>query len=337
MNQPGPERRQRLNDRQRQRGHAVHVGQQAEELPEADCSVQEAAEHFGRVPEGHIPLALSPAHSLTDGRPQIRGLFVIDPGVVVPQNPSAFQRRLDLDFKILRQGHGGPSAPLVQIGRRHGESGPADRAVQPEPVLGQIKEAVGQRIARVVEPGHHAFLVLRAQIALNEIRLALVQILAVHLAEHVAVHQVVRVKDHHQIVPVLIIAQRIQRLAQRNGLPGRRVRRFLPGLNHPGAGRPGHLRRTVRAVVRDDVIVVQFSRIIHLLEIADDIPNHPLLVVRGNQHQKAGLGIMIRIILRLLSEAEQPDTDLIEHGYHQQQPREARNGLQNHPKRLHPE
>ena len=100
---------------------------------------------------------------------------------------------------------------------------------------------------------------------------------------------------------------------------------------------PGGGLGAVRAVVRDDVIVVQFSRIIHLLEIADDIPNHPLLVVRGNQHQKAGLGIMIRIILRLLSEAEQPDTDLIEHGYHQQQPREARNGLQNHPKRLHPE
>ena len=314
INQPGSRRGDTLDDGQGQSGHAVHIRQQAQKLSCADASGKEASEHIPGVPEGHVPLPLAPAHPLPDRCAELRGLFVVDPGAVIPQNSAALQRRLDLNLKVFGQRHGRPAAAGVKIFRRHREARAADRTVQAQPVLGQVEEPVAQRIARVAEPGNHAFLVLDAQVALNEIRSVFVQVLTVYLPEHIRVHQIVRVKDHHQIVPGPVISQRVQGFAQRDGLARRGVRRFLPGLDHSGPRFPGHFRGAVRAVVRDDIVVVELSGIIHFFQISDNIADHPFLVMRRNQHEKTGLGIMILVILLIFSETEKTDYKLIQNG-----------------------
>ena len=253
---------------------------------------------------------------------------------MVPEDPPPFQGGLHLDLEVLGQGHGGPSAPFVQVGCGHRKTRPADGAVQAQAVLGQVEETVGQRIARVVEPGHDALLVLRAEIALDEIRLSLVQVLAVDFPEHVGVHQVVRVEDHHQVVAVLIVAHGLQRLLQRDGLAGRRVRGILLRLDHLRAEVPGDLRRVVRAVVGDDVKVVQFFGIIHIVQVPDDIPDHLFLVMGRDQHQKPGLRVMILVVLLRFSETEKADHDLVDHDEGQVEPAYARYRLQEYPEQF---
>ena len=243
---------------------------------------------------------------------------------MVPQDPAAVLGGLHLDLDILRQGHGGPAAALAHIGRGDGVARAAHGAVQPQAVLGQLEEAVGHGVAGVVEPGHVAVLVLRAQVALDQVGLALVQVLAVDLAEHVRVHEVVRIEDHQQVIILVIIPQGVESLLQGNRLAGGGVGAVLVGLDHLRPGRPGHLGGAVGAVVGNDVKIIQLPGIIHPVEVVDDIPDHPFLVVCRNQHQETALGIMILVILRLLPETEHRQIQLVRQ--HDGQPQPAQRG-----------
>ena len=91
---------------------------------------------------------------------------------------------------------------------------------------------------------------------MNEVGSSLVKILAVDFPEHVVVNQVVRVEDHHQVVPILIVADGFQRFLQGDGLSGRSVFRLLPGLDHVSAETSGFFRRSVRAVIGNDIEIV---------------------------------------------------------------------------------
>ena len=208
-------------------------------------------------------MTLTPAKLLPHGGHQLGGLFIIDTAVVIPQNPLAGQGCLHLNFEVFRQAHGGPAAPLIQVSGGNGKACAADGAVQPPAMLGQLEESVGNGVAGVVEPGHDALLVLGTQIALNEIRLVFVQVLTVHFPEHVPIHQVIRIEDHQQIIFFLIVAHGFQCLFQGNGLAGCIPRVFPVGLNHLGTVAACHLCRSVCAVIRNDVEIIQLLGIIH--------------------------------------------------------------------------
>ena len=180
-------------------------------------------------------------------------------------------------------------------------------------MLGQIEKAVCEGIAAVIEPGDHALLVFGAQVALDEVRAAAVQILGVDLTEHIGVHQIIRVEDHHQVIAVLIISQGIQRLAESDRLARGGVRSVLPGFDDPGTGPAGNFGRTIRAVISDDIKIIELAGIIHGFQIMDDIPDHPFLVMRRNQHQETGRRIVVRVILCGFFETEKADDNLIEH------------------------
>ena len=328
-------RQNRLQQREHVNASDIHVRQHAHEFPDADLPGKRRAQQVPRLVEGHIPAALAPADLLPHGGLQGGGLFVIHAGIMVPEDAPAFQRRLHLHFEILGQGTGVPAAELVQIGRGHGKPCAADAAVDPQAVLRQADETVAQREAGVVDPGNHALLVLHAQIALDEIRLALVQILAVDFAEHIGVHHVVRVEDHQQVIPVLVIPDGQQRLFQGDGLAGRRVRTFLAGLDYLRAEIPRGLRGVVGAVVRDDIKIVQFFGIIHALQIPDDIPDDFFLVMGRYQHQEPGFRVVVLIVFALLPKAEKADHNLINHQERQKRAGETRSDLQNEPDQVH--
>ena len=258
----------------------------------------------------HIPVPLAPTDPLTDCRGEPGRLFIIDPRKMIPEDPPPFQDGLHLHLIILGQRHGGPSAPLGKIGCAHGESCAAENSVQSQMLLGKIEKAVAQGVAGIIEPGHHPFFVFRAQIALDKVRPAFVKVLAVDFPEHIIINQVVRVENHHQVIPVTIIDQ-IQRFFQGNGLSGRSVRRFLVRFDDSGAEASRFFRGSVRAVIRDNIVIIQISGIIHFFQIPDNVPDHLFLIMGGNQHQKTHLRIMIRIILFCFSESPETDRDLI--------------------------
>ena len=303
---------------------AVHVQHHTDELAHADALFLQGAADLAGVAQRHEPVALAPADLLPQGSFEAGGLLVVDPDVVVPQDPAAVLGGLHLDLDILRQGHGGPAAALAHVLGGDGVARAAHGAVQPQAVLGQLEEAVGHSVAGVVEPGHIAVLVLRAQVALDQVGLALVQVLAVDLAEHVRVHEVVRVEDHQQVVVLVVVPQGVEGLLQGNGLAGGSVRAVLAGFDHLRPGCPGHLRGTVGAIIGNDVKIIQLPGIIHPVEVVDDIPDDPLLVVGRNQHQEAALGIMILVILRLLPETEHRQIQLVRQ--HDGQPQPAQRG-----------
>ena len=178
-------------------------------------------------------------------------------------------------------------------------------------MLGQLDETVVHGKGHIIEPGDDALIVFAAQIALDQIRPALVQELAVDLPEHVPVDQIIRVKDHQQVIFPGVVADPRQGLFQGHGLSGGLIGGEAAGLDHLRAHSPGHAGRVIIAVVGDDEKIHQLFRIIHVLQIIDDIADHPLLVMGGNQHQKAGLGIVIRVILLRFSEAEEGQHQMI--------------------------
>ena len=138
------------------------------------------------------------------------------------------------------------------------------------------------------------------------------EILAVDLQKHVGVHQVVGVKEHDHVVAVLIALQRIEGLLQDDGLARGRVRAFLVAFQNVGAHAPGDLHGPVGTVVGQNIEIIQFPRILHMLQVIDDIRDHRLLVVGGNQHQKAQLRIVVLIIFGIALEAKEADDQLVE-------------------------
>ena len=268
-------------------------------------------------------MALGPAGFLPHGSAEAGGLFIIHPGVVVPQDAPPVQGGLHLNFNVLRQRGGGPAAALLQVAGGDGVARTAHRAVQPQAVLGQLEEAVGHGIAGVVEPGHRAGLVLRAQVALDQVGPALVQELAVHLAEHVGINQVVRVEDHQQVIARRVVSQGLQRGLEGNGLARGGVGAVLLVHQHMGAQASCHLGGAVGAVVRDNVKIIQLGRIVHGLQIADHVADNLFLIMGGHQHQKTGFRLVLLIIPGIPLKTENCQVQLI--NQHHRQPDAAHN------------
>ena len=103
------------------------------------------------------------------------------------------------------------------------------------------------------------------------------------------------------------------RLAEGDRLARWGVRSVLPGFDDPGTGPAGNFGRTIRAVISDDIKIIELAGIIHGFQILDDIPDHPFLVMRRNQHQETGRRIVVRVILCGFFETEKADDNLIEH------------------------
>ena len=264
-------------------------------------------------------MSLRPARALAETGVKARGLFVIDAHVIVPQNALAVAGGLNLQLKVLGKRHGGPSAALVQVLRRYGKARAADHAVEAQPAFGVLEKPVGNGIGHVIEHGHHAFAVFAAQVALDDVRLALCrEVLAVDLQKHVGVDQVVGVKEHDQVVMILISGQGVERLLQNDGLAGRRIGTFLVAFQHVGPHAARHFHGPVRAIIGKDIKVIQLARIFHVLQVVDDIRNDRFLVVSGHKHQKAHLRIVILIVFGIALEAKEADAQLVEQ--HQYQP-----------------
>ena len=307
-----------LNHQKHRRREAIEVQEGGHELQQADAPLEQCAKQLGGVFESHKPVTLRPAGALTEAGHKAGGLLVVDAHVVVPQDAPTFAGGLHLQFKVLRKGHGRPAAALMQVFGRYRKARAADDAVDAQTGLGVLEEAVGDGIGHIIEQRDDTLAVLGAQIALDDIRLAIRrQVLAVDLAEHVGVHQIIRVDEHDHIIFFVIPLQSLKRLFQRDGLAGGCVGAVLLADEHLGAHAAGQFRSIVGAVIRQNVKVIHFARIVHVGQVVDQIADDGLLVVSRHQHHKAQLGIVILIILGIFLIAQERYSQLEEQQNHQ--------------------
>ena len=93
--------------------------------------------------------------------------------------------------------------------------------------------------------------------------------------------------------------------------------------------------RVISAIIGNNVKVIQFSRIIHLLKVFNNISDNRLLVVGRHKDKEPALRIMRRIISGITLKAKNRQKHLINQHEHQPCAQDGRNALQNVPQRHH--
>ena len=107
------------------------------------------------------------------------------------------------------------------------------------------------------------------------------------------------------------------------------------GLDHVSAEITGHFRRIVRAVISDNIEIVKFFGIIHIIQILNDIPDDLFFIMSRNKHQKTGFRIMILVILLCFFKSKEAYHNLIDHDKGQEKAAYPRQRLQEYPDKSH--
>ena len=233
------------------------------------------------IPLRAVELSLCPALALTPGRHESDRLFIIDDSIVHPAGADAVGEALHGKFHILGEAFAAPAVFLDHVrGDAHARA--AESRGKADVVFAQMPQVIDRPESNGKGAGHPGVRrILGGQIALQH--LLAPEETAVHLQQEIQMDQIVRVENAEGIVapvqredlrehPVHGVALAHKLLVE----PLKDVRPVFPG----------DVCRAVRAVIRDDVDIVELFRVFQDLQIIQKLSQHHFLIMGRDDHGK---------------------------------------------------
>ena len=235
---------------------------------------------------GAVELALRPSLSLTAGCHESERLFIIDDSVMDPAGADAVREALHGEFHVFCQAVAAPAVFLDDVGG-NAHACAAKAGGQSHIVLAQMPEVVDRPEGNGKCAGYPCICrIFGRQVSLKDF-LAFEKTV-VHDGKEIQVNKVIRIEDAERIV-ILIQCEDLREYPV-HGIAF--ADEFLIGsFKDESSVLAGDVCRIVRAVVRDDVDVIEFLRVLQELQVFQKVRQYGRFIVRWYDDRKFAGGI----------------------------------------------